>query len=982
MRALSSPSLNGVTSVVAALAALGMVGALVPGSGLRQPLASFPAMTVGAALGSTAVAAALMGRALRRRWIVRAGGVLAAALGLAVLVMRSTSPQSIEGGRRGAGWLEAVPPTSALLLTLCAVGLLALTWRRDRSVARAVAGVLGAVALLLSITVLLGRVVGSQGGTDVVFFLGASPYVLAICGITGGVLMRLAASTHSPRWPLGRWLPNAVGVGAALTVIFAWLALVQRDEEQMQRQIDLAAVLANRSVRAELVRLMNGVERLAMRAAVRTPSIDSALVAQVRVLVADETQPIAAAAWPRAGTPRARAFPTAIVVPSDSAFTSILPAMVARMQASPAPPLVQSEAPSEFIVSPTGREAFALGVRDCSAGPCRAPFAVLFDARRAFRTLLADSLTGFHLAVRLGSSLVVRSAPDSASNMKWLRTAVVDVPAAGARWQIAVWPTASTLARAQSDLPEGVLLLGLVLAVLLPVTLRLADTAWTASARAERLRVNAALESATDSLWVWDIVDDTIERGRALWTRLGHAPPLAAVPLSQWLQLVHPKDRSDVTRAMSRHLAGATESIELEYRVRDADDRWHWLVERGRVVERSEGGLPLRALGVTADITERKNADAALAASERKYRATFDSASQMKALLDERSCVREMNPAGRRLCADEAAVIGRPIWEFPAFRGSETVRQSLEEACARGYTGMGSTFVLQREGDYGEVHTWDLSVTPIASDDGTITQLLVNARDITDRKRAEQALRELGNLATMGRLTALVAHEINNPLAGIHSAFSLVKHAVPETHPHYKYVGAIEREIARIAQVTRQLYETYRHEPEASRGASVETVVGDAVAFIEQVNRAASVRISVDLTAAPAVVPFPDALIRRVVYNLVQNAVDASPRDGTVYVTATHDHGLFTLAVRDQGSGIPPEVRGRIFDPFVSTKEPGRRTGGMGMGLALVHGSVTAFGGAVGVHDAPEGGSVFVVRLPLPHSLDGTAYGNGTHSAR
>ncbi|MEP7346486.1 MAG: ATP-binding protein, partial [Gemmatimonadaceae bacterium] len=327
--------------------------------------------------------------------------------------------------------------------------------------------------------------------------------------------------------------------------------------------------------------------------------------------------------------------------------------------------------------------------------------------------------------------------------------------------------------------------------------------------------------------------------------------------------------------------------------------------------------------------------------------------------------------------------IGRPIWEFPAFHGSQAMRTALTEACESGYAGKGTAFVVQLELEEVDSHSWDMSVTPIANSDGTVTQLLVNARDITDRKRAEQALRELGNLATMGRLTALVAHEINNPLAGIHSAFSLIKSAVPDTHPHFKYVGAIEREIARIAQVTQQLYETYRHEPEASRGASVDTVVSDAVAFIEQVNRRSSVRVIVDLTTAPQVVPFPDALIRRVVYNLVQNAVDASPENGKVYLTGSNTDNVFSLTVRDEGTGIPAEVRGRIFDPFISTKGPGMRTGGMGLGLALVHGSVTAFGGTVSVQDAPGGGSVFVVRLPLTHTFDGVPrYGSRAHTAR
>src|SRR5262249_30857867 len=133
----------------------------------------------------------------------------------------------------------------------------------------------------------------------------------------------------------------------------------------------------------------------------------------------------------------------------------------------------------------------------------------------------------------------------------------------------------------------------------------------------------------------------------------------------------------------------------------------------------------------------------------------------------------------------------------------------------------------------------------------------------TERARvADAAVRELESLAVMGRVAARVAHEINNPLAGIQYSFLLIKDAIPEDHPHFLYVGAIEREIQRIATVTRQLYETYRPEPEASAKTALATTIGDAVAFMRQVNRAAGVVIETDLSKAPAVVPVSSAILR------------------------------------------------------------------------------------------------------------------------
>jgi PAS domain S-box-containing protein len=205
--------------------------------------------------------------------------------------------------------------------------------------------------------------------------------------------------------------------------------------------------------------------------------------------------------------------------------------------------------------------------------------------------------------------------------------------------------------------------------------------------------------------------------------------------------------------------------------------------------------------------------------------------------------------------------------------------------------------------------------------DGRVRRVMGITADVTKSRRAEQELREVEALSGMGRVAARVAHEINNPLAGIRSAFTLVKDAVPHDHPHRHYVGAIEREVERIAGVTRQLYEVYR--PEAEPGqASLATITSDAVALLEQVNRAANVEIDVNLESVPSVVPVSGGLLRQIVYNLVQNAVDASPVGGTVEIAGRVEHRTLIVSVLDQGPGVPADLRQRIFEPFFTTRMP------------------------------------------------------------
>ncbi|HEX5632045.1 MAG TPA: ATP-binding protein, partial [Gemmatimonadales bacterium] len=411
------------------------------------------------------------------------------------------------------------------------------------------------------------------------------------------------------------------------------------------------------------------------------------------------------------------------------------------------------------------------------------------------------------------------------------------------------------------------------------------------------------------------------------------------------------------------HIAGRADSFNAEMRLRAQDGNWHVIVGRGRLVERGPRGEPLRMVGILADVSERRRADEALIESEQRFRAIFDSAFQFEMLLDREGRCLEVN----RTFLDEAgltrtAVHGVPLAEI-WWPGDPERQQRLAAATSR--AALGQTVQYEEEVTAGGRRlVMDFSVKPIYNAEGHVAQLLAEGRDVTERRRAQDALREMDTLSTMGRLAARVAHEINNPLAGVQNSFLLIKDAIPPEHPYFSYVGAIEREIARIASITRQLYETYRPESDGVRDASVGTVVADSVAMLQQVNRQSQASVEVDTSGAPGVVRVPAGILRQAVYNLVQNAIEASPPGGRVTVKAWQQNGTFHLTVRDQGAGVPPEVRARIFDPFFSTKSR-LSTGGMGLGLALVHRSVTGLGGSVEVGDAPGGGAIFEVTLPV-----------------
>ncbi|MCO4098503.1 MAG: PAS domain-containing protein [Gemmatimonas sp.] len=353
-------------------------------------------------------------------------------------------------------------------------------------------------------------------------------------------------------------------------------------------------------------------------------------------------------------------------------------------------------------------------------------------------------------------------------------------------------------------------------------------------------------------------------------------------------------------------------------------------------------------------------------AEGRRFRAVFETAFQVQLLLDANGTVLEANRAAGKLAeCDPDALAGKSLWKVPWWNEDQVTEARVHERFNRALAGETQRFEVEIGRGRDRALTLDFSLKPVLDALQKTSQVIVEGRDLTIRKRAEESMREMSALTTMGRLAARVAHEINNPLAGIQNSFLLIRGAIPTDHPHYRFVGAIEREISRIAAVTRQLYETYRPDQSTVAASSVILAVSDAVSFLEQVNRNRNVRIVANTAQAPSLVPVPDALLRQTLYNLVQNAMDVSPSGGTVTVSAVQEDDECVLRVSDDGPGIPAAIRERIFDPFFSTKDRTMKTGGMGIGLALVRQSVLAVGGQITVHDRASGGTEFEVRLPM-----------------
>jgi two-component system sporulation sensor kinase C len=286
---------------------------------------------------------------------------------------------------------------------------------------------------------------------------------------------------------------------------------------------------------------------------------------------------------------------------------------------------------------------------------------------------------------------------------------------------------------------------------------------------------------------------------------------------------------------------------------------------------------------------------------------------------------------------------------------------------------------------------WMLSrAFPVFDENGDAYRLAGVTEDITDQKDAEDRLLQyseqlevlveqrtaqvrdleaqrasMEHLAAAGRMAARVAHEINNPLAGIKNAFLLLRDAIPQDHKYAHYVPRIQQEIDRIATVVRQMFELCQPADEDGDKATVDRVLKDLLALHELGCRKRGVSLDLDLDPAIAQLTFPGATLRQVLYPLIQNAIDVSPAGGHVRIAVEPtDTAEVRFAVTDEGPGIPDDRLPFIFQPFYTTKTS-HRGSGLGLGLSICRTLVEKMCGSLTYARPPAGGSRFTVQLPL-----------------
>jgi PAS domain S-box-containing protein len=254
-------------------------------------------------------------------------------------------------------------------------------------------------------------------------------------------------------------------------------------------------------------------------------------------------------------------------------------------------------------------------------------------------------------------------------------------------------------------------------------------------------------------------------------------------------------------------------------------------------------------------------------------------------------------------------------------------------------------------------------VSPFKDPSGGV---VIIVEDISEKTKMEEQLLQSSKLASIGRLTAGISHEIGNPLASISSLvqeLAEIDCGRPEGREFTREsLRSITGHLERISRIVRSLGDFARISTGRKVASDLREIFHRTVELVRYDKRFRRVRFQAEFEAVPPLLVNPDQM-EQVFLNLLLNALDAMPGGGDLRATMRREGPEVMIQVSDTGRGIDPEALDRVFDPFFTTKPLGK---GTGLGLSICYGTVKEHGGTITVRSTPGAGTTFTIRLPVP----------------
>ncbi|KGS12861.1 histidine kinase, partial [Pseudomonas coronafaciens] len=453
-----------------------------------------------------------------------------------------------------------------------------------------------------------------------------------------------------------------------------------------------------------------------------------------------------------------------------------------------------------------------------------------------------------------------------------------------------------------------------------------------------------------------------------------------------------------VQQAVEQALRNGT-AYRYEYRVLHEDGVYRWVEASGRL-ERDINGNPIRSLGILLDIDSRRTAEVERDRLNELLR-VFTAAVP--------GVVYAKDLEGRMLVANRgtAELIGKPPEFFIGktdleFLDDQDQARTLMETDRRIMTNNACEQIEEHVNlPDGSAAIWLSTKAPMLDGNGSVIGLIGSSIDVTARKKAEEAVRELNQtleqrieqavlereqvedalrhsqkMDAVGQLTGGIAHDFNNLLAGISGSLELITKRLSQGRAGEvdRYLSVAQSAVRRAASLTHRLLAFSRRQTLSPKETDVNALIKD---MQELITRSVGPEIDIKVVAQNDLWPalIDHAQLESSLLNLCLNARDAMPNGGRILIETANasldecidpDHGIpagehLSIRVTDTGSGMSPEVVAKAFEPFFTTKPIGA---GTGLGLSMVYGFVRQSGGQIKVESVAGQGTSIVMHLP------------------